>query len=485
MKLYKFIFRDNIGIKKIRNFGSIRLDKTFKELLDEKIIEYYFDLNNDQNSFNMEDINKAILEDNKIGILTIRYVDGYKACLVFIGNLFEDIVCLTDLLNLPKGNKNWRERVKLRKEYIDKELKKDPNKVFWDYADYLGGAPTKSNCQKTPLQTLTNIKISTKGLIVNSNNNVIGEFNFDGIPRRAYVDLGCKVLNSEGKAEYRTIRRHRMVACTFVPISDEHYKGYIENNDSLVPDHLDSNKQNDVIENLEWVTRGENTGRMLDREGITKQFILTIAKGNRLGEKYIINGTRGLREIGLEHNYNRWRDGKIHLGCLIRVASTHEIKTLPHGFDDKTYFEQFKRVGFVGTNKPVQFYFIPVIGPFKGKEFKVTGNALECVLRRKRHRIKNDDDISLGCIWRYETVEKAVDDYSQELLKWIEDNRRFILHTDGVVKRQTKEGIWEYGHITDFIKGGFIPAITRMKVIDGITYYRCGLKEALENGYTY
>lgn len=50
------------------------------------------------------------------------------------------------------------------------------------------------------------------------------------------------------KGEYKAIRLHRIIATTFIPNPNNH----------PVVNHIDGNKQNNSIENLEWCTHGDN-----------------------------------------------------------------------------------------------------------------------------------------------------------------------------------------------------------------------------------
>lgn len=486
MKVYRFIFKpENMGYLN-RKFGPYRYTLKLRDLINHEDIKKYFDLDDYINKTNIEDIKSYLKEFPDANIVFLRYLKNDTECMMYIGNLFNDIPCLTDTLNLPKGNENWRERVRLRKEYIDKELKKDPNKVFWDYADYLGGNPTKDGTTQHPLQTLDHIKVSNKGLLITKFNNVIGDLSSGENSRLLYIDLHADVLDDKGIFKTRTVRKHRLIASTYIPMPDHIYELYMSGESEVLIDHVDMNKQNDIIDNLEWVTKGENTIRMMKKNKIIKHLTVTIASGEHEGYKFVVYGNEGLRALGMKANADDWSRCKVKLGCMVRESTEEEIKTLPREFKDLEYFKQFQRVGFVGTNRPVQYYFKPVIGPFKGKEFKVTGKTLELVLKRKRIKIQHGDNISLGCIWNFENVDKSVDDFPQEFVDWVESNRKFILDTDGMIKRKKCDNdTWEYGHITDFIKGVRIPHITREKRIGDFVYCPTGVKEALDNGYTY
>lgn len=90
-------------------------------------------------------------------------------------------------------------------------------------------------------------------------------------------------LRVDGK--YITRYQHRLLAETFIP-----------NPDNLpVVDHIDGNKGNNSLDNLEWVSRSENTKRALGgghvfltceyKRGITDRLgerVTTIPKGSRV-----------------------------------------------------------------------------------------------------------------------------------------------------------------------------------------------------------
>lgn len=54
---------------------------------------------------------------------------------------------------------------------------------------------------------------------------------------------------------YKTYRLHRLIAMTFIPVPDRHKNIPIE---KLFVNHIDGNKLNNKVENLEWCTSSEN-----------------------------------------------------------------------------------------------------------------------------------------------------------------------------------------------------------------------------------
>lgn len=74
----------------------------------------------------------------------------------------------------------------------------------------------------------------------------------------------CVHLSKNGKAKRQYC--FRMVAEAFLP----RVVG------KTVVDHLDENKLNDCVENLEWVTRSENAKRAKERKERKKQLILDL-----------------------------------------------------------------------------------------------------------------------------------------------------------------------------------------------------------------
>ena len=66
---------------------------------------------------------------------------------------------------------------------------------------------------------------------------------------------GVTVWRDDLEAHSVTMHLHRLLAMTFVPVPE----GYTF--DQLQVDHIDGNKLNNSIENLQWVTQAENIRR--------------------------------------------------------------------------------------------------------------------------------------------------------------------------------------------------------------------------------
>lgn len=116
---------------------------------------------------------------------------------------------------------------------------------------------------------------------------------------RLYVD-GCKI-DKQG---------HRLVA-----------EAFIENPDNkLEVNHIDSNKQNNHITNLEWVTRQENQihyanspyvkhpiGEKVGTAKLTESDIIAIRKDNRTLKEIALSYNCNFTNIGYIKNYKTWK----------------------------------------------------------------------------------------------------------------------------------------------------------------------------------
>ena len=470
---------------------------SFKEMIEDGAIYEVVDPNDHGNIANVMELKRCLEKDPKLNIITNRVVNGANECYFFVGNLFDDIPTLTEILNLPQGNEHWQTRVKMRKAYMEEQWKIDPNKVFWDYPDYIGGEPDREGTARHPLQTLTRNKISNKGAIISDHNQLIGSIRFDeNKGRNSYIDVGVYIETEKGNVERKNVRRPRLVACTWIPLSDELYEAYKRDNEiNIVPDHLDRNRQNDSLDNLEWVSKGINSKRMLIDDGVYKWYLVEIVKGSRAGEKFVGYGREEMFRYGItDPALVKANTNKITLGTKIRIIDKEEAKKYKRGFDDPSYFDIYKRMGFVGTNKPVQYYFTLLMGPYKGIEYMVTGPDLEGKIKRKKWKIQKVTDINMGAVWRHESVDKAITNVPDEVVEWIKENRFTLLNDCVMVKGIEKgTGNMKVGLVAvleeDFVRRQQIKDFSnpnkRDKSYRGWYYERITLKEAIRLGFKY
>lgn len=135
------------------------------------------------------------------------------------------------------------------------------------------------------------------GQIFSKKSNKFLKQNFD---KQGYSRVSIYV----GDYKSKTIKVHRLIAETY--LSNEDYK--------LDVNHIDGNKENNSINNLEWVTRGENMRHAFKNKLKTiTQVQINLVK-NRLSKK-IINKETGIiynsikdaaKEMG--YNYSQFKN---------------------------------------------------------------------------------------------------------------------------------------------------------------------------------
>lgn len=140
----------------------------------------------------------------------------------------------------------------------------------------------------------TNYSISDKGEVRKDANNYI---------MKLQIQQGYKHVTLQINKKAKRFRVHRLVAEAFIPNPEN--KPYVN--------HIDGNRQNNLVENLEWVTPAENTqhavssGLMLPtRERSVVQFDLD---GSKIAE------FPSLREAARQTNSN---DEKICICCQLQ-----------------------------------------------------------------------------------------------------------------------------------------------------------------------
>lgn len=97
-----------------------------------------------------------------------------------------------------------------------------------------------------------------------------------------------KLYKDSNKKSYLV---HRLVALTFL------------NNELNEVNHKDGDKFNNMVTNLEWVTRSENTQHALENGLYNSLFTLK----NSLGKKHLKNPTSKYHNVGYDKVRNKWK----------------------------------------------------------------------------------------------------------------------------------------------------------------------------------
>lgn len=85
------------------------------------------------------------------------------------------------------------------------------------------------------------------------------------------------IISLGSREEYMTIRAHRAVACTFIPNPEG--KPFVN--------HIDGDKTNNCIENLEWVTTEENQ-QHAESHGLVTHLRGSLASGSKLTREQVL-----------------------------------------------------------------------------------------------------------------------------------------------------------------------------------------------------
>lgn len=121
---------------------------------------------------------------------------------------------------------------------------------------------------------------------------------------------------------------HRILACTFIPVI-----GFEMETESLTVNHLDGNKSNYELKNLEWTTQQENSDHAF-ATGLSKNKPIkgTFIEGPLVGQSFILIGGKDQIKNGFSPgNVCNVIKGKrkYHKGCTFCFATDEEVATLP------------------------------------------------------------------------------------------------------------------------------------------------------------
>ena len=109
---------------------------------------------------------------------------------------------------------------------------------------------------------------------------------------RGYLEVGLFGRDTNGKGIRKWIRVHRLVAEAFIPKPLPTF----DNEGKEIPlevNHINGKKQDNRVENLEWMTRQENITHafvVLGRESVTRPIYYDGVKYNSIKECAMVNG---------------------------------------------------------------------------------------------------------------------------------------------------------------------------------------------------
>lgn len=129
--------------------------------------------------------------------------------------------------------------------------------------------------------------VSSKGRILDTKRNVF----MPTFPNKGYL-----ILSLGGRKDRRSASVHRLVAIAFRINPDPEHKTQVN--------HKDENKQNNDVNNLEWVTPKENLNWGTINERISKRQLIPIVQLDKDGE--LIKCWTSAKEAS-EYGYNRGR----------------------------------------------------------------------------------------------------------------------------------------------------------------------------------
>ena len=327
-----------------------------------------------------------------------------------------EIKLISDILNLSLAKEDHEETVQKRWDYIQEQLKLDPDWVGYEHAEYHHGR--------------VDLFINFNGCIISTNGEV---FNNTGLLNKVYTN-NCKykfttLKNKEKSSSYFI---HRLLASTFLPRKDDLVSKPFHR---LQVNHKDGVKVNNILFNLEWCTPSENIIHAL-KEGLsvpppaglnnkhTIPLLATVVMiGPFKGKQFVLVGKQefinhGFHQGGAHRCYNK--DLETSNGCTWVGIDPDKIsdypRTPPEGYLDY-YRENYllsmpTSIPIVGTIErgPHAGYTFCLIGR---KEIKAAG-FIDSHVREAGHK----NGMHKGCRWKVISKEE-VDHYQRTLPKEI------------------------------------------------------------------
>lgn len=241
---------------------------------------------------------------------------------------------LTKILALPNYMDQYGHEInlKVKQEHMEEQLKLDPNYVGYDFVHYIF---TDTNLVlRYPFRI-----VSTDGKVFKLTKTGWEETTFSKNKEYKRIKIKFNIFNKSSVK----LSVQRIVASTFLLKPERHKDiGY----NDLQVNHIDGDKSNNPVSNLEWVTAKENIRHAvttdLKKVGLnnkrTKPLLGEVVINSPVtGYKFIMTGARSFKELGLnKSNAVQSIIGKTEssYGCKWSFATEKDIDTYPVGFPD-------------------------------------------------------------------------------------------------------------------------------------------------------
>lgn len=260
---------------------------------------------------------------------------------VYMLNQLSDLLSPADLFLYNNADHQLATTV-LRRE-LDKKLKEEPDYEVWlplKYWKYNGN----NTVTTSPYITAPHIIISNKGRVLNTNNET---------HTKSVNDTGYLIFKLRVDGRLHVCYTHRAVGCLFVPLPDKLCGTPLI---KLEVNHIDGNKQNPIIDNLEWSTKADNllhskiNGLRTYGTGLkhhnTKPLTFTVIDHELMkNEKFLVIGLGMAKSNYVGMAKDIAGKGKKYKGCIVTHATDEEIKTLKTIDEiDKKLIQKFKEL---------------------------------------------------------------------------------------------------------------------------------------------
>lgn len=247
-------------IKKNTNFNEFKIDEEFKILNLDKCNNLYM-VSNYGKIYSIKTKKILTTSQNNNGYIMVRLINDDKTSNIHrVHRLVAFVFCKNDnnkefvdhINNNRADNCHTNLRWVSHKENMN-NLKIHNNNIIKKCANYEYIIDTENFLNIGIIETndFSDYKINIDGKIISNNNKLLTETINDGYKS---ISLKDKITK-----KYKNIRLHRLIAHIFV-------KKPINFNNEFVVNHIDNNRFNNNINNLEWCSAKENTRKYFQKK---------------------------------------------------------------------------------------------------------------------------------------------------------------------------------------------------------------------------